>query len=92
MLIALLLFGLMAFGALGIWVLASTSRKQKKAEANAPALLDQAFDGRDTVTVSVNMTTMKYDTVIVGAKERGYKLLSQADNQYGPHTLIFEKV
>lgn len=92
MLIALLLLSLMAFGAFGIWLLASTSRKQKKAEANAPTLLDHTFDGRDTVTVAVNMTTMKYETVIVGAKERGYKLLSQAENQYGPHTLIFEKV
>lgn len=90
--IALLLLGLMAFGAFGIWILASTSRKQKKAEADAPALLDKTFDGSDTVTVAVNMTTMKYETVVVGAKQRGYKLLSQADNKYGPRTLLFEKV
>jgi hypothetical protein len=91
MLISVIVIGLMLFGAFGIWILTSTGREQKKAEANAPRLLDDAFDGSDTVTVTVNMSTMKYETVVVGAKERGYKLLSQADNQYGPHTLIFER-
>lgn len=91
MIITVIVIGLMVFGAFAMILISSTGRAQKKAEADAPKTLDSTFDGSETVTVAVNMSTMKYETVIVGAKERGYKLLSQADNQYGPHTLIFEK-
>lgn len=90
-LIGLLLLGLAAFGIFGFVVLGATGRAQKKAEENASEILDKAFDGRPDVTFSINMASLKYETVIVGAKRRGYKLTHQAENQYGPHTLIFEK-
>lgn len=90
--IAIVIFGLMAFGAFGIWAILSTERKRKKAEANAPALLDDLFNGEETVSVTLNFTTMKFDTVVVGAKERGYRLIGQASNQYGPSSAVFEKI
>lgn len=87
-----IVFGLMLLGLFGFVVLAGVNRGQKKSEANAEQILDDAFDGSSNVTFKINMQTVKYETVIVGAKDRGYKLIHQADNQYGPHTLIFEKV
>jgi hypothetical protein len=91
MLLVLVVGGLMILGIFGAVLLGSVGRSQKKAEANADQILDESFDGRPDVTVTVNMSTLKYETVIAGAKQRGYKLAHQADNQYGPHTLMFEK-
>jgi hypothetical protein len=94
MLIALLL---LAVTALAVFVFVvytgvlKTSGDQKKAEKNADAILDQAFDGRDDVTFKLHMRTLKYETVIGGAKKRGYKLTHEASNQYGPSVLMFEK-
>lgn len=89
--ILFLLFGLAAFGIFGFLVLGAVSRGQKKSEANAEQTLNAAFNGAQTVTFPINMQSVKYETVIVGAAQRGYELKHQADNQYGPHTLIFEK-
>lgn len=80
------------FGLFGMLILGMVNRGQKKSEANAEQILNDAFDGSPDVTFKINMQTLKYETVIAGAKQRGYKLAHQADNQYGPHTLIFEKV
>lgn len=91
MIIAFVLLALMALGVVAFLVLFSTNRAQKKAETNADRLLDETFDGRPDVTYTLNMRTLKYGTVVTGAKQRGYKLVNQAENQYGPHTLIFEK-
>lgn len=68
-----------------------TESTQAKAERNADALLDAEFDGRPDVVFKINMVGLKFETVVLGAKQRGYKLVSQAENQYGPSTLIFEK-
>lgn len=89
--VVLILLGLMMFGFFGFLVLAGVNRGQKKSEANAEQILDDAFDGTPHVTFKINMQTVKYETAIIGAQTRGYKLIHQADNQYGPHTLIFEK-
>lgn len=90
--IELLLVALAIFGVVGFLVLGKTGHDQKKSEDSAPKILDAAFDGRPDVTFKLHMRTLKYETVIAGAKARGYKLVHQADNQYGPHTLMFEKV
>ena len=93
--IALVLLGLLllaGFGIFGFWLLFRVERDQKKAEANADSALDALFDGRSDVTFSGHMRSLKYETVIVGAKERGYKLAQQAGNPKGALTLIFEKV
>lgn len=90
----LILLGLVLIAGFG-WVMlggvALVNRGQKKSEANAEQILDDAFNGANTVTFKINMQSVKYETVIIGARARGYKLIHQADNQYGPHTLIFEK-
>lgn len=90
--IGLLLVGLGLFGFFGFLVLGSVNKGQKKSEANSEEILDNAFDGSPQVTFKINMQSVKYETAIAGATSRGYKLVHQADNQYGPHTLIFEKV
>ena len=89
--VLLVLAALIGFGWFGFALLGHVDRGQKKSEANADQILDDAFDGSENVTFTINMQSVKYETVIVGAKARGYKLIHQADNQYGPHTLIFEK-
>ena len=90
----LVLLVLVLIGGFGWFMLggvALINKGQEKAEANAEQILDEAFDGSPNVTFKINMQSVKYETVIVGAKARGYKLLHQAENQYGPHTLIFER-
>lgn len=85
---------LLGFGGIAWLVIGGAAKlehDQKKAEQNADVTLDAAFDGRENVSFTINARSLKYDTVVIGAKERGYKLLHQAENQYGPHTLIFEK-
>lgn len=94
MLIALIVLGVLVLGGFGIFgftFLFKVEHDQKKAEDSAAAALDAAFDGRPDVTYPINMRSVKYETVILGAKQRGYKLVHQADNQYGPHTLMFER-
>lgn len=90
-LILLVLVLVAGFGWLMLGGVALINKGQKKAESNAEQTLDAAFDGSPNVTFKINMQSVKYETVIIGAKSRGYKLIHQADNQYGPHTLIFEK-
>lgn len=70
---------------------ASIERKQKSAEARAGQILDETFDGREDVTFQINWTTLKYETVILGAKQRGYALSHQAGDPNGAMTLVFEK-
>lgn len=81
-------------GLLGLGLFVHAGSLQKKAEANAPALLDAAFDGRNNVVFKVNLESLLYETVIVGAKERGYSLYSEtSDTPTGSaKTLIFERV
>ena len=91
MLVWIVLIALLIVGALGFLLLGGADRARGKAQENAVDILDRTFDGRDDVTVTVNMSTLKYEEYVSGAKQRGYKLAHQAENKYGPHTLIFEK-
>jgi hypothetical protein len=94
MLVAVIVVALVAlaiFGILGFAMLGGMNSTQKKAEANADQILDEAFDGRNDVTFTINAVSVKYETVLAGAKQRGYKLVHQADNQYGPSKLVFER-
>jgi len=90
--ILLLLFGLALFGVMGFLLLGTVSRGAKRSERHAEQILDQAFDGREDVSFPINMQSVKHETVIVGAKARGYKLVHESSNQYGPTMLMFEKV
>lgn len=90
--IELILFAIAIFGIGGVIVMASVNRGQKRSEANAEQILNNAFNGKEHVTFTINMQSVKYETVVIGAKKRGYKLIHQADGKYGPEKLIFEKV
>jgi hypothetical protein len=75
-----------------VWVgVFRVGHDQKVAESNAATILDETFDGRPDVTFNINMRSLKYETVIAGAKERGYELSHQAGDPNGAMTLIFEK-
>lgn len=91
MIVLLILAAVALLGILGFVILGSTSRKQKKAEANSEVILDRTFDGRSNVTVELGLATLKYETVINGAESRGYTLTHEASNQYGPSKLMFRK-
>lgn len=68
------------------------SSNRREAADNAPRILDEAFDGRDDVVVKVTMSSLPYETYVLGAKERGYRLASEtSEGRYGLKTLIFER-
>lgn len=65
---------------------------EKSAKANAPTILDSSFDGRDDVVFKITMASLPFEDVVIGAKERGYRLASQSsDDRWGGKTLIFER-
>lgn len=93
--IALIVIGvlaLMTFGIFGFAMLFKIERDQKKAEDNSDSALDSLFDGRPDVTFKGHMGSMKFETVMLGAKDRGYRLASQGGDTNGAFTLIFEKI
>lgn len=93
MAVLLVLFiALAALGVLGFFVLGGVGRARRKAEADSEHILDAAFDGTPDVTFTVNMTTLSPETVVAGARERGYEMTNQLSNQYGPTALMFRRV
>lgn len=68
-------------------------RARATCEADAAAILAATFDGRDGVVVEVTPRTLPYGTVVLGATERGYTLLSEtADSPSGDRkTLVFTR-
>jgi len=95
MLIALLVLGVVlvaGFGIFGFVLLFKVESDQKKVEKNAEASLDALFDGTPDVTFSGHMRSMKFQTVVLGGKARGYKLAHQSGDSGGAFTLLFEKL
>ena len=85
-----LVSGLGAF--LGIGLFVSEGNARKKAEANAPVILDEAFDGRRDVVFKVTGRTLPYETVVLGARARGYRLVSETSEASGAlKTLVFSR-
>jgi len=93
MILLLLIVGALIFGGVVVFMvfggLIKVENDQNKAEKNADQILDAAFDRRSDVTFTTHMRTLKYETVILGAKARGYRLTHQSAQPYG--ALIFEK-
>lgn len=77
-----------------IALISYSSRARKKAEANAPEILDAAFAGQDDVVFKINWESPSYETVLIGAKQRGYALWKEtSDTSDGTaKTLIFQRV
>lgn len=95
-LVVLVVVGLIVIAALALPLALASLRKDEKARdaaaADAPALLDATFDGRPDVVFKVTARTLPYEAVVLGAKDRGYRLLSQADDQATrTQTLVFTK-
>lgn len=96
-LIAVVVVGLVLIAALAVPLaigsLAADEKGRKRSEANAPAILDEVFDGSDSVAFKVTARTLPYEKVIIGARERGYSLLSEtADSPDGDRkTLVFAR-
>lgn len=92
----IIIFGLIAgiclAGWFAIYLIVHTSRESTKAKANAPAILDEAFDGSDDVVFKINMVSLPFEDVMLGAKQRGYRLASQSKDTEHSQTLIFERV
>jgi hypothetical protein len=81
-------------GWLGLALYLAGNRSQKKAEENAPDILDRAFTGAEDVVFKINMESPKYETVVLGAKARGYRLANETNDTASGNakTLIFERV
>ncbi|WP_284752637.1 hypothetical protein [Arthrobacter sp. efr-133-R2A-120] len=95
-LITIVVFFVLMFclaGWLGFALFIAGDRSQKRAEANAPAILDKAFVG-DDVVFKINQESPRYETVVLGAKARGYRLANETNNTASGDvkTLIFEKI
>lgn len=91
-LVVLVLGGLLVAGWAGFGLFAYGQRARKRAEAKAPQTLDAAFDGRDSVVFKVNLESPSWETVIAGARERGYELVQDRRDTDVSHTLMFERV
>jgi len=91
-LVVLVVLGVALFAVLVIGVGLGTGSRQKKAIADAPAILDAAFDGRENVVVKTTWVSLPYEQFVLGAKERGYQLTNQTGTGNDGATLIFEKV
>lgn len=96
--IALILVGLVILYAIGgvaaIGLFTHGEKTRARAEARAPEILDAAFDGREDAVFKINLETPSYETVVLGAKQRGYTLTSEtSDSSSGiAKTLIFERI
>lgn len=65
-------------------------RSRRSQQANAPAVLDAAFDGRQSVIFPVDTRTLHSSEVIAGGIERGYKLVSNTGGRTA-RVLVFER-
>ena len=93
-LVVVIFGGLMLAGLVGFGLFASSQRYQRKAEADAPRLLAQLFDGSAQVVYSQNLENLTTPTLVKGAEANGYKLVHQipVNADGSAKTLVFEKV
>ena len=92
-LVLLIIGGVMLFPFLVGGVALMARNGEKNAKANAPDILDDSFDGRDDVVFKISMASLPFEDVVIGAKERGYRLASQSsDDRWGGKTLVFERI
>lgn len=75
---------------LGIGMLWRDGKLRERAQANAPAVLDAAFTGQPHVVFEVTARSLPFEDVVLGARDRGYELLTQTDTEAGK-TLVFTR-
>ena len=84
------MIGVALFIAAMIWMVRAVGRNERDAQARAPQILDEAFDGRRDVTFMVGHGRLRFDAVVLGARGRGYTLTGQSPpDSYGTQTLVF---
>lgn len=94
LIVLILLGGLMLTGLggfFGLFLVGRSEKYAKRALANAPAILDEAFAGERFVTYKVNSESLPFDVVVKGAMERGYRIAAQEDVTDIAKTLVFER-
>lgn len=86
----IVLIGIALFVAAMIWFVRAVGRNERDAQARAPQILDDAFDGRRDVTFTVGPGRLRFDAVVLGARGHGYTLTGQSPpDSYGTQTLVF---
>ncbi|WP_156954131.1 hypothetical protein [Brachybacterium phenoliresistens] len=77
-----------------VLVVLMTDRARRQALRDAPALFDEVFDGRETAEITVHHTSAPREVVEQGARERGYRLVSESSpsSSGAVHRLVFERV
>lgn len=76
--LVILMLGVACWIAIGLII--SEDRNKKKAEAQATTNLDKALVGDDDVAFKINAVSPKYETVVLGAKARGYRLVNRTND------------
>lgn len=89
LLIGIVVLGLAAYGVLGLGFLGWASSKEAKTRAQAPQILDDLFDGEQYATYRIVIGSLPFETVVIGAKERGYGLMHETD-EGKVKVLVFE--
>lgn len=80
------------FVLLGGTLTARVERLRKESIADSEGILNRTFDGSGSATFKTSSASIPYGTVILGAKERGYRVLSQAGRSEDDMTIVFEKI
>lgn len=69
-------------------------KAKRQQEDNSGRVLDEWFDGRDQVIVTRGPSTLSAESILAGANERGYKLISSERMGYPRQSnqqMVFEK-
>lgn len=91
LLIGLVVIGLMAYGVLGLGFFGWASSKEQRTKDQAPQILDDLFNGQPNATYRTYIGGLPFETVVLGAEDRGYKLTHDTDDR-GVKVLIFKLV
>ena len=79
------------FVVLGGTLTSRVERLKKASIADAAGTLDRVFDGSGAVTFKTSSASLPYEMIITGARDRGYRMLSQAGRREDDMTIVFEK-
>lgn len=89
LLIGLAVLGVIAFGVFGLGFMGWINSSGAKTREQAAQMLDGLFDGSPNVTYRTHVRALPYETVVLGADERGYTLSHETDER-GVKVLIFK--
>lgn len=65
---------------------------ERRIQGKAEQILDKKFDGSETATYRIDSTTgLRYEQVLLGAEQRGYKLYSKNNDTKYLTTLVFKR-